>query len=224
MKNSLIFNAAVGPGQDHYLKGQSRLMTSLTNVNYQGVTISFDTWPDPNFDQTNPYTIKAAAFHHILKLNHPRYLVWMDSSAVVLREPTPLFERIRKRGYYLASSGYSAAQTCTDIQLGVAGYTRTQAESIPDTATGCIGIDTKNSIAMKFLKTWIEWAKLGHFSGSRLHDINDSSDPRFLFGRQDQSAATLIAYSLGMTLDNLGGLTAYHPAPPSSIMEYKGIQ
>jgi hypothetical protein len=214
----VIINAAVG---GHYAKGQKRLEGSLSAVGFSGVFVGWDHHPWKGY--ANPYTVKAACFEGILR-NEFRFIVWMDCTVIALRDLSPLFDHIERHGHYLASSGYNAAQTCTDRQLEAVGIGRTTAEAIPDTATGCIGIDTQNERAMAFLREWIEWGKSGLFDGSRLHDWRDSQDPRFLFGRQDQSAATLLAWKHGMKLEHLGGLTAYHPAPESAVLAYKGIE
>lgn len=217
----LIINAAIG---GNYLKGQRRLHTSLLLTGYTGDVAFCDAWPVPGYDRSNRYNIKAACFDHVLKTMPHRFLVWMDCTAVAVRSLDPLFERIQERGFYLASSGYKASQTCTDAQLEAAGVTRDQAEGIPDTATGCVGIDMNSDIGTKFLTAWMGWAAGGLFAGLRTHSKQDSADPRFLFGRQDQSAATLIAHMLGMSLDHLGGLTTYWPANSTAVMAYKGIE
>jgi hypothetical protein len=220
MSDRLIINAALG---SHYIKGQNRLVQSLSNTDYFGHIWVVDKPPSQDFDLSNPYTVKASAFEHVLSFGY-RFIVWMDASAVAVNNLDPLFERIEQRGYYLASSGYSAAQTCTDAQLEAANMTRDGVVSIPDSATGCIGIDTHNPRSIAFLNQWITWAKMGLFGGSRTHDVRDSKDPRFLFGRQDQSAATLLAFNNGMDLDHLGDLTGYWPPNDTTVMVYKGIQ
>jgi hypothetical protein len=218
--DKVIINAAIG---GNYAKGQERLAKSLNAVGYHGLFARYKMYPVVGYDTSNPYTIKPSCFEDVLPRG-PRFVIWMDASVIALRDLAPLFAHIEQHGYYLASSGYNAAQTCTDRQLEAIGIDRTQAEAIPDTATGCIGIDTHNERAMTFLREWIEWGKVGLFAGNRLHDHKDSQDPRFLHARQDQSAATLLAWKHGMKLEHLGGLTAYHPAPSSAVIAYKGIE
>jgi hypothetical protein len=38
---------------------------------------------------------------------------------------------------------------------------------------------------------WEEFSNRGLFKNSRSHNITESADPRFLFGRQDQSAYSM---------------------------------
>lgn len=218
----LIINAVT---HGHYQKGQKRLVRSLDG-NHDGDISVYTGWASPGYDESNPYTIKAAAMEQHVGGPH-RFIVWMDASCVAIRPLDPLFERIEERGFYLASSGYNAAQTCTDRQLDFAGIGRNWAEAIPDTATGIIGIDLHNKAASTFLFEWIQWAKMGLFDGKRTHSKRDSADPRFMFGRQDQSAATLLAHIWGLhRLDELGVLSAYDAKnlPDTVCVKYQGIK
>ena len=215
-----IVNAAIG---GNYRRGQNRLVASLNAQGYRDDLSLWQRWPEGHgMDEYNRYNVKAAVLAEALNGGH-RILLWMDSTCVAVHSIEPLIDRIKERGYYLASSGYSAGQTCTDQQLAAAGVTRDEAMEIPDTATGTIGIDLHNETARAFLLEWIDWARRGLFAGNRMHDTNDSADPRFAFARQDQSAATLLAHKHGMTLDGLGVLTAYWPGTPTTIIAYKGI-
>ena len=216
--DACIVNAAIG---SVYVAGQRRLRASIA-THYGGPFLGYTGFPRDGYDTTIPYNVKASAMedamHHGFDV-----LIWMDASCIVTQPIGPLVDRIKDRGYYLASSGYSAGQTCTDAQLEATGITRDQAMDIPDTATGTIGIDLTNERALAFLKEWIQWAKRGLFAGNRMHDVRDSADPRFCFGRQDQSAASLLAHKHDMSLDALGGLTAYWPGTPTTVVAYKGI-
>lgn len=219
-----IVNAAIG---GNYAAGQRRLIDSLGQMGYRGGGSFWDAWPDGHgMDELNRYNIKAAVMERALLApsQHGRILIWLDCTCVAVANLQPLIDRIEANGYYLASSGYSAAQTCTDEQLTAAGVTRDEAMTIPDAATGCIGIDTANPRANAFLHDWIDWARRGLFAGNRVHDVRDSQDYRFLHARQDQSAATLLAHRHRMSLSALGGLTAYWPPTPTTVIAYKGIQ
>lgn len=219
MSARIIINAAIG--SPAYLKGQKRLHNSLVSQGYNGTVGMFDSWPISGYDRKNRYNIKAACIEYILRQNQHRYIVWMDASVVAVSNVDPLFDEIERKGYYLGSSGYKASHTCTDAQLKAAGIDRTQAEDIPDTATGCFGIDMQGP-KRQFLLDWVDWAKAGLFSGDRLHNKADSEDPRYYFGRQDQSAATLLAHIHNMPLD-YSGLSQYWPPTETAVVAYKEI-
>jgi hypothetical protein len=219
--SAIVINASTGV---RHLKGQKRLEASLRE-HWGGPVLMYEGWAMPGYDQSNPYTIKAALFERVIRDGFTTIL-WLDASCVAIRNIQPIFDRIQEHGYYLASSGYSAAQTCTDRQLKAVGITRNEAVAIPDTATGTIGIHLNDISASAFIHEWIQWGIEGLFGGSRTHDPSDSADPRFLFGRQDQSAATLLAHLQGMRLDYLGGLTAYDgPNLADTVcVKYQGIE
>jgi hypothetical protein len=215
-----VVNAAIG---GIYQTGQKRLRASMKEHAPNLDLLAYDNFPARGYDITNRYNVKAACMEVAMGMGYD-ILIWCDASCVFLADPQPLIDRIVERGYYLASSGYKASQTCTDAQLAAAEITRDEAEHIPDTATGTVGIHLADAKANTFLREWIRWSKEGLFAGSRTHDFRDSQDPRFMFGRQDQAAATLLTYKYGMSLDALGDLTAYWPGRSRTIIAYKGIQ
>jgi hypothetical protein len=216
----VVINAAIG---HWYPKGQARLARSLAK-HYGGHTLLFDRFPTPGYNESNPYNVKASCFEAAIAQEYTQIL-WLDCSAWAIRNIEPIFQRIQERGFYLASSGWDASQTCNDRLLNHHGITRDQSVGIPDTATGTLGIDLNSDKARAFILDFISYARAGMFAGNRVHDIRDSPDPRFKFSRQDQSAATLLAHRHGLTpLDELGGLTTYnHHRTPTACIVYQGM-
>jgi hypothetical protein len=216
-----IINVALGYW---YPKGQQRLLRSLDAHGFDGHVLAWEQWPTDGYDTSIPYNCKAAALEVAINMGFTRIL-WLDCSAWAVRPITPLLDLISAKGYYLASCGYSASQTCNDRILSYAGITRDKAMDIPDAASGTIGLDITHPRSLNFARQFIQYAKDGMFGGNRVHDPADSADPRFLFSRQDQSAATLIAHQLGMPLDQLGHLTAYDTKPrnPDTCIVYRGM-
>lgn len=191
-----VINGAIG---GWYPKGQERLSQSL-----------FEHSPDVRqvlqrrfgFKglSNNPYNIKADMMRQ-MKRGHRT--LWMDCSCWAIKDIKPIFDIIKRDGYYLLSSGYNAAQTCNDKCLDYFDITRDDAEKIPDSSTMVFGYDLLNPIGCKFAELFITASFDEIADGSRFHD-NQSVDPRFLFHRQDQSIATCIAYKLGMKLHSFG--------------------
>lgn len=200
-----IINVAIG---GWYPQGQQRLVRSLIYHGFNWDIKTWTTWPNDNFDKTCPYHIKTAALEEVIKEGYT-HILWLDSSVWAIGDANKVFDIINSQGYYLGDSGYNCAQTCNDRTLKYFGVTRDQAESIPDCASGILGLYIENPIAKEFALKWIKAGKEGAFEGSRLHD-NQSSDPRFLFHRQDQSAASIIAHSLGMKLTPFGEVVSYY--------------
>jgi hypothetical protein len=202
---AVIINAAIG---SWYPKGQQRLVRSLIHHGFNWDIKTWTDFPNNNFDKSCPYHIKPAALEEVMKEGYT-HVLWLDSSVWAISDPNKMFDIINTVGYYLGDSGgYTCAQTCNDSCLAYFGVSRDQAESIPDCASGILGLNLSNPIAKEFATRWIKAGKDGAFKGSREHD-NQSKDPRFQFHRQDQSAASLIAHSLGMKLTPFGGPVAY---------------
>lgn len=199
MKHDTCFiSAGIGAW---YNTGTDRLKGTLLG---QPVDIQIwrDQWPPGNFPRECIYAIKAAAFEYAVKQGY-RTLIWGDASITARKSIGPFLDAIKARGYWLGQSGYNAAQTCNDSCLAYFGVTRDEAAQIHDCATGLFGMCLDHPPAAKFVELFIKAGREGAFNGSRKH-AKQSKDPRFLFHRQDQSAATIIAHKVGLQLSAWG--------------------
>jgi hypothetical protein len=204
-----IINATVGGGW--YPAGQKRLERSLL---YHGSTADHlffnDQWLSAGYDQNCNYNIKAATLEYAINLGYKR-IIWNDASQWYINNPMKLWDVVNDKGYFFWRSGYNCAQTCSDRCLEYYGVTRDTAEHYEDCSSSCIGLNLDNPDAIQFARLWIKSAKDGVFSGSRLHD-NQSEDPRFMFHRQDQSAASMIIGLLGLKFHDPNDIVAYYDA------------
>lgn len=178
--NKVIINAGI----DHwYAEGARRLRKSLKG-NFDGKLLQWiDRWPNGNYEGRSVYCIKASAMEEALESGY-EYLLWLDCSMWATKDVSPIFDKIKRHGYYAVNNGYNLAQTVSDRCLDYFKITRDEAEALPESASGIMGIDlNKNRLLAEM---FILACKEGAADGSRHHD-NQSSDPRFLFHRQDQS-------------------------------------
>jgi len=214
-----VINVALGKG---YERGQLRLGKSLF-PHYQQTFLQWQEWPPWEYAKDTPYNCKAAAFQDAIAMGYTSIL-WLDASCILTGSINPLFNDIEREGVYLPSSGYNCAQTCNDRILEYFQVTRDTAETIPDAATGCFGVNFDHPKGAHFIRMFIQAAKDGMFSGSRVHD-GQSQDPRFLFHRQDQSAAGLIAHVLGIPTKPFGEHCGYFGSrnTPTQVVHFKGI-
>lgn len=201
-----ILNAS--NGASWYPIGSQRLKRSLINHGYAHDLLFFNGWPNNEFDKMCPYNIKASAFHEALKKNYD-IILWADCSVWAVDYPYPVLDVINNDGYYFWRSGYTCDQTCSDKCLEYFGVDRDTAETYQDVSTSLFGIHTKNETGIRFITDWLQSARNGQFSGSREHD-GQSKDPRFLFHRQDQSCASIIANKLGMKIHEEGEHIEYY--------------
>lgn len=219
--NPVIINACTPSGW--YPKGSDRLKRSLNYVGWAGGTMIWKDWPSDEFDKPCPYNIKASAFLEAQRAG-ASHILWCDSSVWALQDPMPIFDIINEQGYFFWSSGYNCAQTCSDKSLEYFSIKRDEAEHYPDVATGIFGVSLQSDIGTQFLAKWLNAAKDGVFNGSRFHD-KQSQDKRFLFHRQDQSAASLICGLMGIKPIDHNSILGYfrHNMPDSWIFTLRGI-
>ncbi len=199
MKRTCFLNVGIGLW---YRSGSDRLQASLIAHGFTGDHLVWkDCWPGaiPGLSRDVIYAAKADAFQHALNAGYTT-IIWGDASIYAVRPLDRFLATVNEKGYWLGQSGYNCAQTASDAQLQYFGVSRDWAERVPDCATGIFGVNMDFTAPRQFIETWIQAAKDGAFRGSRHHD-GQSNDPRFRFGRQDQSAASLIAGKQGMTLD-----------------------
>lgn len=195
MKIAFI-NAGIGKW---YSTGSERLKGSLIQHGFNGDIITWvDQWPNPKYPRNPVYNVKAAAFDEAISRGY-QIIIWGDSSITARKNTAPFLDHIREHGYWIGQSGYRASQVSTDSQLKYFGVSRDWAHNVPDCATGLFGFDIGRPEYMSVLSEWIQSAKDGAFSGSRLHG-GGSSDPRFLHGRQDQAAMSIILGKQGINL------------------------
>ena len=198
MKPGIFLSVGIGPW---YNFGVERLGGSLRDKGWDGDMRLFkDEWPDARFSDNCVYACKPAAFQWAIDQGYET-IIWADASVTAIRNPGPMVAEVNQKGYWLGQSGYNCAQVCSDNMLRYFGVDRDWAETIPDSATGLFGVNLSNPVAREMIRLWIKAGQEGAFTGSR-HHAGQSGDPRFLFGRQDQAAMSVIAGMMGVKLDS----------------------
>lgn len=218
MSRTCFINCGIGPW---YSSGTDRLRESLEKHKFQGDVITWKDWPEIPFRRDSIYNCKAAAFQQVIDAGYTT-IIWADSSIFAQDDVAPFVEHVTKEGLWIGQSGYNGAQTCTDACLRYFGISRNHAERMRDAATGLFGVNIEKPFAKEFIETWIRAARDGAFAGSRLHD-GQSNDPRFLFGRQDQSVATIILGKNLIKLSFFSEYVAYKWDSYSSIFRCEGM-
>lgn len=209
-----IVNAYAGPGW--YAEGQARLYKSWPDDGKTDVlllnpdNIDSDIINEYYFPEC-PYTIKAAAIAMALK-NRYEQILWLDCSVQLIKPIHEMWSLIEREGFFFMVGGWNCAQSCNDRSLDYFGYTRDQAELLPELWSCIFGFDMSNPQAKEVCYLWLQSAKDKIFHGSRHHD-NQSADPRFLHHRQDQSALSLAYHKTGLQ----------SPYPPNKYMAYVGM-
>lgn len=197
-KKPILISAGIG---GHYSAGIDRLERSLY---YEGFAGDMRFWrngyPDscPKHIDDGQYNFKPFCFREVFNEQY-KVACWADASFFCVRNPMPLFDYINEHGLYFFKSGYSLAETATDKLLNYAGVVREQLTEVSEFATGLVGINIDNPKGKEFFHLWEQYREAGMFGGNRVHDLSDSQHPLFKFSRQDQSAASMILYKMGIT-------------------------
>ena len=193
-----------------YPSGTKRLERSLNYVGFHGDIL---TWQGryPQNSPTHeeyPYAFKIYSFDEAIAKGYT-HILWLDCSVWAISNPDPVFDIINENGYYLWDSGLPVGETCNDNCLNWFNITRDEAMNIQDISTSMVGINMNNPIGSKFFNEWKRSMLSGCFRGSRLYNPEESNDKRFRFHRQDQSAASLCAYKIGMKIHEPGKYSCY---------------
>lgn len=163
-----------------YLPGQERLKMSL-ELHSQNIP-HFMYYSNSDYSGRNMYMFKPRCIEKLADLGYTSIL-WLDASMVCIRDTTPLFEYIEKKGYFFQYSGWKNKPWTNERARRYFGTDEGRMMS-----SGVLGLDLKRSISREFFSYWDRSAKDGIFYGSHSNH------------RHDQTAASLIAHKLGMSL------------------------
>jgi hypothetical protein len=197
MTDRIILNFAKG---GWYPRGQERLMRSLVTVGYND-DIGFcsdESQIGCPTHQEAPYAFKPAMFERA-RLEGRRYVLWCDASTWAIKSLGPVFDYIAKTGHMLFYNGM-VGNWSTDAALKSFGIDRETALGVNEIMGCCIGLDLFSERSLEFLRIWKEKSRDGITFPGSWHNQNQecSADPRVLGHRHDQTAASIIAWKLGM--------------------------
>lgn len=198
-----------------YPQGSERLERSLIFNGFAGQLIFFKGEYPPNSPthNDNPYAFKIYAIEEAIRQGHSTILL-LDSSFWNIKDCTPIFDRITDKGVFGFRTGYNMAQTSSDAALEWAGITRDEAELLPEIASGACGLRLDNPDGDAVYEMWKEGMELGLFKTNRIHDINDSADPRLIHARQDQTIWSLAIHRRRLIVDDADYVAYYNSGNP----------
>lgn len=185
----VIVNVATG----RYVRGQSRLVDSFPGFK----RIWTDTVPEgcPTHEDV-PYAFKAFALKQVADSGNYDLLLWADASIV----PGPasldlIWERLETVGYWISKNGYRNSEWTALSSLQYLGVTAAENDQIEHVVATAFGLNLKMEIGRKFLEEYYRLANTEAFCGPWRGGIGVQH-------RHDQTAASVIAYKLGMELTN----------------------
>lgn len=212
IKKPCIINVGV---DGWYKAGSERLERSLMFHGFAGEMLFWrnEYPPGSPSHQENPYAFKVHAFREAFRRGFTN-VMWLDCSFWALQNPMKIFDIVNDNGVFAFRSGYNCAQTCTDALLAAADWSRDYAETLPEIATGIVGLNISNPDGAKVFATWEHYCDQGLFNNSRTHNPQESADPRFLHGRQDQSAYSVAVHKNNVQFDYQDYVAYYNNGNP----------
>lgn len=150
--------------------------------------------------QDVPYAFKPYAFQNAYAVLAYTTVLWMDASCYAIGSLDPVFEQIERDGYLLFANDATVGEWCADSALPALRLTRDEAMEIPEISACVMGLDFRHQVAREFFDKWMKLANDGiTFKGSHTNKNGEcSADPRVKGHRHDQTAASVLAYRLGM--------------------------
>ncbi len=188
-------------------------------------------WPTHEEKQ---YAFKAYALETAAQGSE--LLLWADSAIVVVRQMGELWKRIESDGYWMPLNGWSNYEWCADSAYadlfpGVPiEEARAISKAFPQVVATAFGVNTQHPIGKEFLSEYIRLAKTNAFCGPWSNTNNPNAPqyhpsmmgpcgpPDVLGHRHDQTAASLIAWRLGMKLEQCPGFFGYKPPAESVVL------
>lgn len=183
----------VNVSTERYWQGQTRLIKSLTDYSPDIDVLTFgselEVGAAPHSE--NNYSFKPMAILKAYELGY-RQILWLDASMNVIRDIAQVFDIIDKDGYFFVDSGWPNSRWTNEFANEYFGTNDGEMLS-----SGILGVDLTNSTAYAFFDAWTQSMRDGIFNGDwETH-------------RHDQTAASLIAYKMGMKLQEANTFMVY---------------
>lgn len=230
-KHAVVNVATTG----YYQKGQRRLVDAFAQLPNRPALMAYPTlsagWPS---HQQRPYAFKAYALKHAADLGYTK-LLWADACILPIAPLEPIWARAAEAGVWICRNGWTnyewtADSAYPDLFLDNPRpfdleYAREQNRAIPHVVATTFALDLDHPKGKAFLAEYY-WLASGTeaFCGpwTNAQPVNDSmptTDPTGRIARcgpadvrghrHDQTAASVIAWRLGIPLVDPPAMFAY---------------
>ena len=221
--------AIVDVATGRYLPYQARLFKRLAELGTDATPCFYSLMPHgcpPHHEK--PYAFKAYALMAAVSLCNPDLILWVDSVIYPVKELDLLWEKIEHEGYWIALNGWTNYQWTCDAAYAdlFKGWKIEEAREvnrkIPHVVATAFGLNLRTHVGKEFLSEYFRLAQTNAFCGPWKNE-NGSCGPEDVLGhRHDQTAASLIAWRLGMKLTECPNFFSYPPAAPNTILVADG--
>ncbi len=221
----------------HYQKGMRRLDAQVESFDPQAFVSMhpFEPYNSPPHSQV-PYAFKAFALEGTRR-DGADLLLWADASILPIRSLEPLWEKIERDGYWIARNGWSNYEWTADSAYqdllpefaSEPSVARAQNRDIPHVVATSFGLNVKHPKGKAFLDEYYRLASetkafCGPWRNSAYYGLNSERvgnpcGPSDVMGhRHDQTAASVIAWRLGMKLTDCPEIFAYSKRRPDGTL------
>lgn len=219
-----VVNVATG----RFVKGQERLRSALPKF-AGSCELRFWNGGMPRLSpphESIPYAFKAFALRDAMFLGAD-LLLWCDASILPVRSLEPLWERIERDGYWFSKNGWSNYQWTADsayAELMPGPIGRNVNKQIPHVVATAFGLNVRHPKGKAFLDEYYRLAsETRAFCGPWKNTPETPCGPPDVLGhRHDQTAASVIAWRLGMELTSPPDIFAY-ANPEGSLPDERTI-
>jgi hypothetical protein len=138
-----------------YPSSIKRQIDCLRVVNYQGhYLFRIGGWPDMENGSlkysTTPYGFKFCALMEAYRLGYKRVL-WLDCKCLPIQNPSPLFEKIRRKNFVYRQSKWPFSKYCTAAIRKTFKLKASEERRIKHIATGVLGFNFESKKVQKVL-------------------------------------------------------------------------
>ena len=232
--NRIVVNVATGA---HYIKGQERLTEALALLGEEYQVWRDKLPPGSPAHAETPYAFKAWALE-AARLSGHTLMLWADASIVPIAPLDPIWKHAEQHGVWLADNGWNNAQwTCdaayldlfaqdfknTDLREAWTSldYLRAVNRKIKHVVATAFAVDISHRTGAQFFMQYLNLAKTDAFKGPWWNSNGERpvyaskagaapcGPPECLGHRHDQTAASVIAWRLGIPLTQCPKFFAY---------------
>lgn len=194
----VVVNVATGA---HYQKGQARLLGAFRAI---GETCALwrelpESWPS---HADVPYAFKAFALKAAADVGY-RLLLWADACIVPAGLLSRIWEHAMEHGVWMSRNGYWNSEWTAESAYADLGVTREENQRIPHVVATAFALDLEHPKGAEFLAEYFRLASTTRaFCGPWTGGIGVQH-------RHDQTAASVIAWRLGIPLTDPPDFFAY---------------
>lgn len=162
---------------------------------YKGVSIKIGDYPaGSSHHSTRPYQFKPMMIREAYEMGY-RQVLWMDSTCRVMKDPSPLWPLVKKRGILAWDNlGHPLTNWINQRALDNMGVDRGSIASAKQIMACCIMFDFTNPVAVKILNDWCRRSDDGTFSDDK------QGSPH----RHDQAVLSLLMHIHNIPLNDYG--------------------